>query len=610
MAKENRRITVSELDFDQIKNNLKTYLRGQSEFSDYDFEGSGLSVLIDILSLNTHYNALYNNMSINELFLDTATKRSSVVSRANELGYTPRSASCSQATINLTVSNTTTPTPPSAITLPKYTPFSTNISNGGFTFYTVEDLTVLNNGTGVYNFNNVLIKEGTPLTYKFTVATGARYIIPNNNVDLNTLTVKVQDSVSSSNYVAYTKSDTILNITGTDKVYFIKEIDNQLYELTFGDGIIGNQLSNGNIVHIEYMVSSLDTPNGARAFIYSGDSIYGGTVSITTVGIAYNGADVENIESIKYNAPKTYTAQNRAITSGDYKALIHDYFPEARAISVWGGETTTPPQYGKVFISIVPQTLRSLTDGEKKYVLEEILYPRKSLSIMPEIVDPVFTRVQLDVSFYYNPQLTTRTAGDLTTLVKQAIRDYNDETLSLFGSVFKYSHLSRMMDECEESITSNITTVKIRQTVVPTFNIASPYVFNIDNPIYNSGVPEESIMTTGFYISSSDKVHFIDDLPTEDSPIGKLRLFYYNSSGQKVIVSTIGTVDYTTGLISVNALNVTGVIGDTAEIIVKLQSNDIVSSKNHFVQIDETILTVTPIVDSPNKTYTFTSSRN
>lgn len=610
MALESRQINVSELDFDQIKANLKTYLRGQTEFADYDFEGSGLSVLLDVLAYNTHYNGLYNNMTINEAFIDSATKRSSIVSRANELGYVPHSASCSTAVINMTVSNTTTASPPNSIVLPKNTPFNTNISNVSYTFYTTEEVTALNNGFGVYTFNNLVIKQGVPLTFKQTVSIGARYVIPNANVDLSTLLVRVQDSATSTNFTTYTNSNSILNITPTDTVYFIKEIDDQLYELTFGDGVLGKQLNNGNVVHIEYFVSGLDAPNGARAFTYNGSSLSGGTVSLTTITPAYNGSAAEGIESIRFNAPKAYTAQNRAVTSDDYKTLIYNNFPEAKAVSVWGGETETPAQYGKVFISIVPQTIRTLTDGEKEYVLSTIIEPRKTLTITPEIVDPTYIKIQLDISYYYNPQLTTRSSGDITTLIEQTVSNYNDESLSSFGGIFRYSKLSRLIDATEPSISNNITTVKLHRDITPVFNVTALYNLSIKNPIYNSGVPEESIITTGFYCTDSSEVCYIDDLPVEGQSVGKLRLFYYGANNQKIIIKGVGTVNYNTGAISITGLQITSLFGQSWSIAMKPQSNDVVSVKNQFCQIDPTLLSITPIVDYPSKAYTFTSSRN
>lgn len=610
MALESRQINVSELDFDKIKTNLKTYLRGQEQFSDYDFEGSALSVLLDVLAYNTHYNALYQNMAINEVFLDSATKRNSVISSANQLGYLPHSAICAEAVLNMTVSNTTSAETPAFIVLPKYTPFNTTINETTYTFYTTEEVAAPNNGSGVYSFDNLRIVEGTPLSFNQVVSPGARFIIPNANADMSTLQVRVQDSVSSTNFVKFTRSDQLLTVAPEDNVYFVKEIDNQLHEITFGDGIFGKALANGNVVHIEYLVSGLEGPNGARVFVYNGSSLYGGTVTLITTTPAFNGSSVESIESIKFNAPKAYSTQNRAVTMKDYISLIHNYFPEARAVSVWGGETNNPPQYGKVFISIVPQTDRLLTRGEREFVLSSIITPRKMLTVTPEIVDPEYIKIELNVSFYYDPKLTSRTSADLTSLVRQSISNYNDATLTNFESVFKFSQLSRIIDSTEPSITNNITTVKLHREIKPLFNTSAKYTINLNNPIYNSGVPEESIITNGFYCSDTTEICYIDDLPTENSNIGSLRLFYYGAGAEKIIIKNIGTIDYDKGIINISSLYVTSIVELVWSMTIKPQSNDVASTQNQFATIDEVMLKVTPISNDPAKTYKFTSSRN
>lgn len=610
MAKESKQISVSELDFDAIKSNLKQYLRNQSTFTDYDFEGSALSVLLDVLSVNTHYNALYNNLAVNESFIDSASKRNSVVSRANELGYLPHSALCARAVITLTVTNPTTPVAPTVITLPKYTPFNTSVNGTTYTFYTTETLSAVNNGSDTYVFENITIKEGVILTNTYVVADGVRFVIPNASADLSTVVVNVKDSVSSTNSVAYSRSDTILNLSGTDTVYFIKEIDDRLYEIEFGNGIIGKQLSNGNVVEITYFISKKDAPNGARNFTYNGSSLFGGTVTITVSDVAFGGADVEDIDSIRYNAPKMYAAQNRCITTDDYKTYIYSNFPDANAINVWGGETNIPPIYGKVFISVVPETNRNLTDTEKNYILNDLLANRKALSITPEIIDPIYNKIELEVTYYYNPQLTTRTSGDITTLVRDAISNYNSTYLNTFDGIFKFSKFCSMIDAVEPSITSNITTVKIKRNITPSFGITRSYNINLGNPIYNSGVPEESISTTGFYCTDSTEICYIDDLPEENNPIGILRLYYRNSSNQKVSIRNVGTVNYNTGYISIENIQLTDLYQQAWTITIKPQSNDIASVQNQVAFIDQTLLVVNAIVDYPSKTYTFTSSRN
>lgn len=608
MATDNKRILVTELDFDNIKSNLKQFLKGQSEFSDYNFEGSALSILIDVLAYNTHYASLYNNLAVNESFLDSAFKRNSVVSLARDLGYVPHSATCAQAVVNVTVTNTASAA--STMTLSKLSAFTSNITGENYTFYTMGDITTVRQN-GAYVFENVMIKEGVPLSYKYIVAEGVKYTLPTQDVDLSTLTVRVQDSVNSTNFTTFVRSDTILNVGATDNVYFIKEIDNQQYELTFGNGVLGTALSNGNVIHLSYLKTNKSAANDIRLFNYSaGSDIDGGTVTINTVTPSFNGSDMESIDSIKFNASKSYAAQNRAITTDDYKTIIYNSFPEATAVSVWGGETSVPPQYGKVFISIIPQTLRALTETEKSYILDTILAPRKTLTVTPEIVDPIYVKIQLDVTYYYNPQQTTRNSGDITTLVHQTISKYNTESLGSFGGIFRHSHLSRMIDASEPAIISNITTLKLHREITPLFNITNPYTINLGNPIYNSGVPEESIITNGFYCTDSTNVCYIDDLPSENQTIGTLRLFYYNANGQKVVIRTVGTVDYAKGIINISSLNVTSLVEQTWKVIVKPESNDVVSVYNQFVQIDETLLSINSVADYPSKNYIFTSSRN
>lgn len=614
MAIESKQINVSELDFDQIKTNLKDYFRGQTEFSDYDFEGSGLSVLIDALTYNTHYNALYNNFAINELFLDSATKRSSIVSRANELGYNPHSSSCSQAVINITVTNTTSPIPPTVITIPKQTPFSTNVNGVGYTFYTTENLTAINNGFNVYLFENVTIKEGTPLTYKYTVSDGMRYIIPNSGVDLSTLSVRVQDSSSSSNFITFNRSDTILDVTSTSNVFFVKEVEGQLYEVTFGDDVIGKSLSSGNIVHIDYFSCKKSEPNGAKAFNYNGSSLFGGTISLTTVTPAYNGSDVETIDSIKHNAPKYYSAQNRAVTTEDYKTLIYNGFPEAQAVSIWGGENNSPPVYGKTFICVKPKNADALTPTQESYIATEILAPRSVVSIIPQFVAPEYIKIGLDVNVYYNDKATTRTSADIKTLVQQVISNFNASDLQKFEGIFRHSKLSRLIDTCEPSIVSNITKPVIRREIKPKYNAYADYTINLINPIYTEGVPEKAVSSSGFYHYGSSDIHYL-----EDDGVGNIKLYYKTSTGTestiKIVEPKIGTINYATGLISIKNLNITSLVGNTLNLTIKPESSDVVSAYTQLAVIDYDNLTINVIADktvsgdiAAGKNFIFTST--
>jgi hypothetical protein len=346
----NKKINITELDFDAIKVNLKEFLKGQSEFSDYDFEGSGLSVILDILAYNTHYNALYDNLAVNELFLDSAIKRNSVVSLAKSLGYTPRSAKCAIADVNVQL--TTTSNGPAVIVIPALSPFSTTIDGTTFTFYNRSAISATGPST-VYQMNNIRLTEGEFLSFRFDVAEGntSRFIIPNRNVDLETLRVRVQENSQSSEFNTFTSASSLVDADLTTRVYWVKEIDDGIYELVFGDGVIGQALQAGNVVNVEYFVSSLDGPNGARVFTYDGTlPIAGSVVTVNVVNPASGGDAPEDINSIKFNAPRMYAAQNRAVTTDDYKTILYNQFSEAKSVTVWGGEDNNPPVYGKTFI--------------------------------------------------------------------------------------------------------------------------------------------------------------------------------------------------------------------------------------------------------------------
>jgi hypothetical protein len=591
MANNNKRIQVSELDFDAIKSNLKTFLQGQTEFQDYDFEGSGLSVLLDVLAYNTHYNGIYTNLAVNECFLDSASKRASVVSLAKMLGYMPRSASCATATVTATVTSPTSS--PSTVTIPAMQPFTTSIDNVSYTFYNRSAVTTAL-VSGAYTFTGLVLTEGTPLQYKYTMAPGVRFIIPNANADLNTLTVSVQQTSSSDAYEVYTRADTITEITELSHVYFVKEIDDGLYEISFGNDNLGIALSNGNVVTLDYMVSSLEEPNLASSFTYGGVTLAGSSLSVTATAAASGGASSESIDEIKFNAPKYYAAQNRAVTPDDYKAIILKNFPEAQTISVWGGEDNNPPIYGKTYICIKPKEASKLTNLQKEFIKNNILDSRNIVSITPEIVDPEFFNIKVTSFVHYNPRATTKTAAQIETLVKESIMRYNDDDLERFDSVLRYSKLTKIIDETDPAIINNITRIMIRHPHEVTYNIATQYVLDLINPISQDGGKQgEVFASTGFYIPNSTELHFLDD-----DANGNIRLYYLNTNFEKVIVTPdIGTINYDTGSIVVRSLTIRAIDGAFFEWQVKPESYDVVSALNQIVQIDPTLLTIEAIAD-------------
>lgn len=622
MANTSKRIQVSELDFDQIKSNLKNFLKGQSQFSDYDFEGSSLSVLLDILAYNTHYNALYTNLAINEMFLDSASKRASVVSLAKQLGYTPNSARASRAVVSARiVSPSSTPT---VVTIPQFSPFNTSVNGKSYTFYNRDEKSIVVTDGSSYVFNDVEIVEGTPLSYKYTVADGQQYIIPNQNCDTSTLTVRIQDSASSDVFTTFYPSTSITTADSTSRVYFMKEIDNGLFEITFGDGVLGKALENGNVVHLNYFVTNGENANGARTFTYNGIDLLDSGLAVTTTTIAAGGTAAEDIDSIRYNAPRLYAAQNRAVTPTDYKALILGNFTDAASVSVWGGEDNNPPIYGKVFICVKPKLAAKLTLQQKSDILTTILNTKNVVSITPEIIDPDYINIDVNTTVYYNERETTKTKSQIESSVMGTILSYNDSDLQKFDGVLRYSKLMRLIDETEQSIANNITTLKLRRAIAPRYNVSAEYSINLVNPIYTSGEPEESIESTGFYIygDTENKVHYLTD-----SGDGFIQLYYKATTTSittgtqtttKVIVNPkIGTVDYANGYINIKNLNITALADSVFEIIVKPQSNDIISAYTQVAQIDTSTITVTAIADQTingdfrgGKNYQFTSSRS
>jgi hypothetical protein len=606
---QNNRIKVNELDFDTIKDSLKNYLRGQEQFQDYDFEGSSFSILLDILAYNTHYNALYTNLAVNEMFLDSASKRSSVVSLAKMLGYTPNSASCAKVKVNATV---TAPTQnPDVVTLPAGQPFLTSIDGISYTFYNTSDVTTVSAG-GFYTFNDVELIEGTPLVYSYYIRKGQRYVIPNANVDLTTLKVKIRETATDDTFLVYTAADSITSLDSTTKAYFVKELDDGLFEVYFGDGVVGFAPVEGSYLTFEYYVSSLDGPNGANTFSYAGSAILGSGLTVVATGPAQGGAQPEDIDQIKYNAPKLFAAQNRAVTTEDYKALIYKNFPQASSIVVWGGEDNNPPIYGKTFICIKPTDTNKLTETQKDFIRNNIIAPKSIVSITPEFVDPEYFNVEIDVTAYYNPKISDKTPAQLETIIRDAIYEYDDTNLKKFDGVLRYSQLVRLIDESDQAIVNNTTKIVVRREFTPRYNLSSEYKLNMINPIYRSTIPDESVLSTGFYIPNSANVHYIDD-----DGVGNLRLFYFDANQNKYIVNpTIGSVNYSAGSLEIKNLIITSMAASKFELILKPESYDVVTAYNQIVQVAREYLNVSAIADQTaagsnqaGKNYIFTSIR-
>ena len=579
------KFVVSDLDFDAIKLNLKAFLQDQPEFSDYNFEGSGFAVLLDTLAYNTHYLGFNANMVANEMYLDSADIRKNVVSLAKMLGYTPSSAKSPTAVVDITLNNATG----STVTMDKGTSFSANIDNTEYNFVTNEDI-AMSPQDGVYKFQNVTLYEGTLVNFKYTVDStdvDQRFIIPNINADTSTLKVTVQTSISDTTQEVYTLATGLKSLNDTSKAYFLSETDTGKFEVYFGDGILGKKLADGNIVILEYIVSNLEVANGTANFTAKGSVGGFSDVTVVTKSAAQGGSVAETKESIRFNAPLQYTSQDRAVTTTDYETLTKSIFPNATSISAWGGEDDETPVYGVVKIAVKGKSGVPLTNATKLDIVTK-LKSYNVASVRPEIVDPIITSIILVVNAKYDKKSTAKTADTLKSEIVDAISDYNTNTLTAFDGVFRFSKLMGIIDNVDNSILSNITTVKIRKDFTPTLSSSTKYNIYFRNAIYNPHSGHESVLSsTGFKISGNNNEMFLDD-----DGKGNVRLFYLVSGIKTVENATQGTIDYETGQITLNSLdvasvsNIRGSASSKIEIEVSPKSNDVVPVRDQILEID------------------------
>ena len=579
------KFVVSDLDFDAIKSNLKAFLQDQAEFSDYNFEGSGFAVLLDTLAYNTHYLGFNANMVANEMYLDSADIRKNIVSLAKMLGYTPSSAKSPVADVDITLNNATG----STVTMNKGTTFTSTIDNTTYQFVTNQDLTITPQD-GVYKFSNVSLYEGTLVTFRYTVDStdvDQKFVIPSVNADTSTLKVTVQNSASDTTTTTYTLASGLRSLTSTSKAYFLQETDTGKFEVYFGDDVLGKKLSDGNIVILEYIVSNKDEANGASSFTLS--SSIGGfsDVSITTNSNAQGGAEPETKESIRFNAPLQYTSQDRAVTTTDYETLVKSIYPNAQSISAWGGEDDETPVYGVVKIAIKAASGSTLTNATKQNIITS-LQPYNVASVRPEIVDPETTSLVLTINAKYDKKATAKTSDTLKSEITTAVSNYSTNTLSQFDGVFRYSKLTGLIDDVDNSILSNITTVKMRKEFTPTLSSSTKYDIYFRNAIYNPHSGHQSVVSsTGFKIAGNSNEMFLDD-----DGEGNIRLYYLVSGIKTVQNATQGTINYSTGQITINSLNVAsisnirGATSTKIEITVTPSSNDIVPVRDQILEID------------------------
>ena len=598
MATNDKRLRVTELDFDNVKTNLKTFLKAQNEFKDYDFEGSGMNILLDTLAYNTHYLGFNANMLANEMFLDSASLRSSVVSHAKSLGYETTSSRAPYATINISLS-----TDANTKTMSSGTAFTTNIDGTDYQFVTIADVTSSNTGVAV-PFDSIKIYEGTYVTSSYTVDTSdvdQRFLLTDARADTSTLTVKVQNSSSDTTTTTYTKATDITQLTSASTVYYLQETDSGLYEVYFGDGTVSKALSDGNIVQLQYVVTNRTLANGASSFS-SPSSIDGVTgITVTTVANATGGSNPETIQSIKLNAPLDYAAQGRCVTVDDYKTYTKKLFANTQAVSVWGGEdgsydtstgVSSNPEYGKVFISIKSTTGENLTTVQKSNLVAAFA-PFKVASITPVVVDPETTYLILNVSFQYDSTATTSTKDELASLIATTVSNYNSTDLQEFNSSFRHSKLLGLIDNTDTAILNNTTTVTMGKFFTPVSGTSS-YNINFNNAFFNPHSGHNAagggvIASTGFYLDNITETEYFFD----DDGSGNLRIYSLSSAGVRTYLnSTAGTVDYANGTISTTALlisavsDVDGASSTQIRVTAIPKSNDVIPVRNQILEID------------------------
>ena len=571
----NSAISVTSLDFDAIKTSMKTYISSKPEFTDYNFEGSTISMILDLLAYNTYQNAFYTSMIGNEMFLDSAQLRDSVASRAKMLDYVPRSARGASTTLNVEI----TPTgAPDTVTIDKGSEFSATVDGESYKFVTPEAYTLSSNDdyTG-----DITITEGRVATHRFTVSTTSpvRYILPNENVDTTSITVDIQNSADDQNSTRYNVASDISQVQANSAVYFLQEVDDSQYEIYFGDDVIGKAPIDSNIVIANYRVCNGTVGNDINSFTspstLGGFNTFTTTVNASTAG----GADNESIESIKFNAPKNYETQNRAVLSEDYKRIILRDNGDFQSVSVWGGEENTPAIFGKVFISIKPVNGFTIS-SQRKTDIRTQLKKYNVLSIDPEFVDASFLYIKPTVTVRYNSKATTLSAVAVQTKVTNAIINFENTKLGTFDSNrFRYSQFVQSVDDADQSIVSNLTLITIEKRFVPSLTTSTTFNVGFDNPLHNPHAGHKFTISSSAFTFQNQTSYFDDD------GNGNIRIYYLLNSSRVYLSQTAGTVNYTTGLVIISAFLPTAFVGSSVSIFANPKNNDVDSVRSQILLI-------------------------
>ena len=611
-------VNFSNLDFDQVKVSLKEYLKANWTFTDYDFDGSNISSIVDLLAYNTYITSYNANMISNEVFIDSATLRENVVSLARNIGYLPKSRKAAFATISFFVDcNDITPTP-SNLTLSAGPVASTSGSfgNSSFIFSILSDITVPVRD-GIASFDEITVYQGSLLTSNFTYSSrtpNAKFILPNAGIDTSLIKVGIRGTQQSTTSVSYTAQDSLFDITSKSKVYYLQEIEDERYQLIFGDGIFGKALEEGNYITANYIVTNGDSANGVNTFDFSGILSYtrnaltytvtSGISLVSTDISAKGGETIESVDSIKKFAPRIYASQNRALTANDYETLIPaKIYPETESISVFGGEELIPPQYGKVFISIKPRT----GDFLPNLIKENIRMKLKKYAvagIVPEILELKYLFIEVDSKIYYNSNLAT-TAASVSSIVQNNATKYSESSeMNKYGARFKYSKFLNIIDQSDEAITSNITTINMRRDLRVALNSFAEYSIGFGNEFHIKSMDGYNIKSSGFKVSGLPNTVYISDIPNTDRRSGSLFLFTVpsvNSTEPTVIRRNIGTIDYQNGVITMNPINIVSRKIKDCQTIIELSacpaSNDVIGLQDLYLQLDISTSNFETVVD-------------
>lgn len=596
-------VNFTTLDYDQIRLSLQDFLRANSNFTDYDFEGSNLSVILDLLAYNTYTNAFIGNMLSNEVFLDSATLRENAVAAAREIGYLPRSATASRANISFFVDTSSFSYRPVSLTLKKgLVCASSAFGNESYTFAIPNDITVpvVND---IASFDNIEIVEGSFAISSYIVQTEPqRYILDNPNIDTSTLSVSIRENSSSNIGIKYTLSDNLLNVNSTSRIFFIQEVEDQRYELIFGDDVFGAALKAQNVIEASYITTNSSRANGVSFFSFIGrildnnDNIVTSGISLITTNLAASGGkEIESVGSIRNLAPKNYAAQGRCVTPEDYEAIIPRIYPEAESVSAFGGETMSPPQYGKVFITIKP----SFGDFVPNSIKDNLLRKLKKYTvsgIVPEIIDMKYLYIEYFTNVYYNPNLTPSADFVKTTVSSNISAFTKSSELNNYAARFKYSRFQKLIDDSHSSVTSNITRIQIRRDLRVTLNTFANYEICYGNSFHIKDKNGFNIKSSGFTVSGIADVVYLTD-----SPSGTLVLFK-NPNSPTIVNKNVGTVDYVKGEIKISSLNILSTMKkkgneNIVEISVIPKSNDVIGLQDLYLQLDQNNSTIDMLSD-------------